>query len=91
MGEKNQQKAIVDVINEQLVGQPESIGKNQIVHKPGIAKALNSLRKIHHQKSPIIRELSSQGFTRSQIAEAMEIRYQHVRNVLITPLVGQRK
>jgi len=38
-------------------------------------------------KSAKIRFLDSQGLTRSQIAAKLGIRYQHVRNVLITPLV----
>ena len=33
-----------------------------------------------------IRELSSLGVTRSEIAKILNIRYQHVRNVLITPV-----
>lgn len=37
-------------------------------------------------KSAAIRHLDSEGFTRSQIAKTLDIRYQHVRNVLITPL-----
>lgn len=37
-------------------------------------------------KSAAIRQLHSMGLTRGQIAKAMGIRYQHVRNVLITPL-----
>ena len=37
-------------------------------------------------KSAKIRLLDVQGFTRSQIATKLGIRYQHVRNVLITPL-----
>lgn len=37
-------------------------------------------------KSANIRFLSSLGWSRSEIAKSMNIRYQHVRNVLITPL-----
>ncbi len=37
-------------------------------------------------KSAKIRYLNSVGKTRSEIAKILEIRYQHVRNVLITPL-----
>ena len=37
-------------------------------------------------KSAKIRYLASQGWTRSQIAKFLGIRYQHVRNVLITPV-----
>ena len=37
-------------------------------------------------KSAKIRFLDSQGLTRSEIAKRLDIRYQHVRNVLITPV-----
>ena len=33
-----------------------------------------------------ISALSAEGWSRGDIARAMDIRYQHVRNVLITPL-----
>ena len=37
-------------------------------------------------KSSKIRQLAGMNYTRSQIAKMMNIRYQHVRNVLIQPL-----
>jgi hypothetical protein len=40
----------------------------------------------HGTKSAAIRALSSQGKTRGEIAKLLDIRYQHVRNVLITPV-----
>lgn len=36
-----------------------------------------------------IRALHAQGWTRSQIAKGLGVIYQHVRNVLITPLKRQ--
>ena len=42
-------------------------------------------------KSAAIRYLDSQGCTRSEIASALGIRYQHVRNVLITPVKNPSK
>lgn len=47
---------------------------------------LPKLMEEHKTKSNVIRFLSGQGWTRSQIASFMGIRYQHVRNVLIQPL-----
>lgn len=47
---------------------------------------LPKLMETHKTKSNVIRFLSGQGWTRSQIASFMNIRYQHVRNVLIQPL-----
>ena len=37
-------------------------------------------------KSAKIRALDAEGWSRSDIARALDIRYQHVRNVLVTPL-----
>lgn len=37
-------------------------------------------------KSAVIRELAAQGYKRADIAKMMNIRYQHVRNVLTQPL-----
>lgn len=37
-------------------------------------------------KSATIRGLNAKGYTRGQIAKVMGIIYQHVRNVLITPV-----
>jgi hypothetical protein len=38
-----------------------------------------------------IRFLNSKGLTRSQIKAKLQIRYQHVRNVLITPIKKQKE
>lgn len=37
-------------------------------------------------KSQVIRFLDSEGYSRSAIALFLNVRYQHVRNVLVTPL-----
>jgi hypothetical protein len=37
-------------------------------------------------KSAAIRKLSADGKTRGEIAKMLDIKYQHVRNVLITPV-----
>lgn len=54
------------------------------------AKTLPSLESLSEQglktKSSIIRYLDSEGFKRSEIANHLNIRYQHVRNVLTQPL-----
>lgn len=42
-------------------------------------------------KSAKIRFLHSEGFSRGEIAKFLEIRYQHVRNVLITPVATPRE
>lgn len=42
-------------------------------------------------KSSKIRYLNSLKYSRSEIAVELDIRYQHVRNVLITPIQNERK
>lgn len=37
-------------------------------------------------KSQVIRYLDANGYSRSAIADFLGVRYQHVRNVLVTPL-----
>lgn len=37
-------------------------------------------------KSQVIRYLDAEGYSRSAIAAFLNVRYQHVRNVLVTPL-----
>ncbi|KKK61710.1 hypothetical protein LCGC14_3011610 [marine sediment metagenome] len=48
----------------------------------------NSLVKYQNlpTKSAKIRAMSADGMSRGDIARALEIRYQHVRNVLVTTL-----
>lgn len=46
----------------------------------------NNLIDQHKTKSSLIRYLNKEGYTRSEISKFMNIRYQHVRNVLTEPL-----
>ena len=46
----------------------------------------DELKAEHKTKSGIIRFLASEKYTRGQIAKFMGIKYQFVRNVLITPV-----
>jgi hypothetical protein len=43
---------------------------------------LEQLMETHKTKSAVIRYLSNEGWSRGAIAKFMDIRYQHVRNVL---------
>jgi hypothetical protein len=51
-----------------------------------VEETLEQLMTRLTSKSAVIRFLASEGKTRGQIAKFMNIRYQHVRNVLITPV-----
>ena len=55
---------------------------NTKVESPNFDKELESLPTT----SSKIRFLNSKGLSRSQIKTILKIRYQHVRNVLITPI-----
>lgn len=57
----------------------------RIGDKPALPPT-DALIKQFGNKSRAIRSLSADGYTRSQIANALGIRYQHVRNVLQTPV-----
>ena len=52
---------------------------NQVLANEDIDK----LREEYKTKSAVIRYLASKDYTRSDIAKALGIRYQHVRNVLV--------
>jgi hypothetical protein len=45
-----------------------------------------ALLKKYGTKSGAIRALNSEGKSRSEISKMLGVRYQHVRNVLITPI-----
>lgn len=45
-----------------------------------------TLLETYKTKSAAIRAMDQEGMTRSEIAKRLDIRYQHVRNVLITPI-----
>lgn len=62
------------------------MAKNTVVEAPVVEVTLEALMTEHKTKSGVIRYLNSQGWTNGKIAKFMDIRYQHVRNVLITPL-----
>lgn len=63
-------------------------------------KVSNTFKKLP-TKSSQIRYLNSQGYSRGDIAKILtkhyypkggkEVRYQHVRNVLITPIQNEKK
>ena len=53
---------------------------------PKLAKSLNDTLEAFSTKSAKIRFLDSKGYSRGDIARILGVRYQHVRNVLITPI-----
>jgi hypothetical protein len=50
---------------------------------------IGSIRSSDKSTSEKIRKLSALGVTRPEISKILNIRYQHVRNVLITPVKRQ--
>lgn len=63
----------------------EKKGRKQ-VEKIELSKAQQKEYDDLKTKSARIRYLASQSFSRGSIADFLQIRYQHVRNVLETPL-----
>lgn len=57
-----------------------------IVHPKPTEDTYENLMTTLKTKSAVIRHLDSLGWKRGKIASFMNIRYQHVRNVLIQPL-----
>ncbi len=53
---------------------------------PKLSKDLQTSLDSMTTKSAKIRFLSADGMSRADIARTLDIRYQHVRNVLITPV-----
>lgn len=81
--EELSQPTSVEVDNTEVV---------QKVKKEGSVKRAQELMKLYEGvKSPTIRKMHSEGYDRGQIAAALGIRYQHVRNVLITPLTSKKR
>ena len=56
-----------------------------------LTKSQNSVLNSLPTKSAKIRFLTTKDWTRSEIAKHLNIRYQHVRNVQITPIQNQKK
>jgi hypothetical protein len=64
----------------------------------GVTKDVNSIKGLSHlrdlsklpTKSAKIRFLASQQMPTAEIAKTLDIRYQHVRNVLTTPLKSKQ-
>lgn len=83
--EEEQEAILVDQMAEargETVPEVDASGRKKkvtITHEELEAKGLKN-------KSQVIRYLDSEGFSRSAIAGFLNVRYQHVRNVLITPL-----
>lgn len=74
------------IVHEESVAEPtvevDAAGRKKkvtVTHEELEAKGLKN-------KSQVIRYLDGEGFSRSAIAGFLNVRYQHVRNVLITPL-----
>jgi hypothetical protein len=53
--------------------------------------SMDKLRADHKTTSGIIRHLNAEGLTKGEIAKVTGKRYQHVRNVLITPVKNPTK
>lgn len=76
----------VEQVATEQVEQVEPITEQEAIDASVKAMTLEVLMDTLKTKSAVIRHLSAEGMTTGQIAKFMNIRYQHVRNVLITPV-----
>lgn len=58
---------------------------NEVINEAP-AYDVGKLMDEHKTKSAVIRYLAAQGMKKGDIAKLLDIRYQHVRNVLVQPL-----
>lgn len=78
-------KSTKTTATQQVAEQTQQIDTNQ--NDPGSKYTLDKLMEQHsNNKSSIIRALDAEGYKRGPIAKFMGIKYQFVRNVLITPV-----
>jgi len=49
------------------------------------------LKQYNNNKSNVIRFLSAEGLSRSEVSKVTGLRYQHVRNVLLMPVTKPRE
>ena len=78
MSKKNQ--TALDQVNETNNLNLAPVEKKTIEHDYAV------LLETYKTKSGMVRFLSAEGFDRGTIAKYMGIRYQHVRNILVTPI-----
>ena len=69
-----------------MAKQNKEVVDNDVEVKVTDADYANNLLTTLKVKSVVIRQLDAEKWTRSRIANALGIRYQHVRNVLTQPL-----
>lgn len=62
------------------------MAKNTQVEVAQVERTLEQVMEQYKTKSAAIRALLSEGMSRGAVAKFMNIRYQHVRNVDITPI-----
>lgn len=78
------------VVETTIVPETNTEVKDEEVPAP-VVHNVDELLVTHKNKSGVIRHLSATGMTRSEILKVMKTKfpnflYQHVRNVLVTPL-----
>lgn len=82
MGENGNVLVDADIIEDIEVVEVDASGRKKKVDKTMEELTEAGLKN----KSQVIRYLDANGYSRSAIADFLGVRYQHVRNVLVTPL-----
>ncbi len=87
MSKKNQNTAVVLEETTTILETPTTtVSETPAKVETTIQGDLAALMTEHKTKSGVIRHLSSLGHKNGPIAKFMNIRFQHVRNVLVTPI-----
>lgn len=84
------QEVISTDAQEHVIEQAQQVEQTEVKQVEAIQHKLEDLMELFKTRSAVIRFLDSEGHSRGQIAKFMNIKYQFVRNVLITP-IGQAK
>lgn len=86
MSKKNEAIATneIDHVSNEIIANDE-IATNDVIDTSEEFNIEEAIKEAG-SKSALIRKLDREGLTRGQIAKKLNIRYQHVRNVLITPI-----
>ena len=69
---------------------PAQVGAKKFGNPPTAAEIQKTIADNGGTKSAAIRTLLASGKSRSEVAHMLQIRYQHVRNVAITPVKQAR-
>ena len=84
--EPKMSKKIQNTATETVLETTTEVVQPAATEKKAIPYVLADLMTELKTKSAVVRKLAAEEFSRGDIAKFMNIRYQHVRNILVTPI-----